>query len=144
MVLTGEGSDEVLGGYSVFMLDYIRAADPATSLLGVNLPSPCELASILKRVEGMPPPQDHWSISDMSLKDNKLFGGISALRGWATMSMPMKLFSPRTLETFGVPDHTTVVVEGFRPEARMKASGGEWHPLNSALVCVSLRSCSSS
>lgn len=53
-----------------------------------------------------------WSIGDMSLTDSKLarsiFGQITLLREWATMSMPAKLFSPRTLDTLGVPDHKMV------------------------------------
>ncbi|KAF8970150.1 putative asparagine synthase [Flammula alnicola] len=138
VVLTGEGADEVLGGYSFHILDYIRAPDAASSSFGLPLPSPPELAFILKLIESMPPPQDHTSISDMSLTDSQLarsmFGGISSTRVWATMSAPVKLFHPRALEIFGVPDHTMAIVEGLRPEARAKTINGSWHPLHAALV----------
>lgn len=136
--MTGEGSDEVLGGYSFNILDYIRAPDRASASFGLPLPSPPELGFMLKMVESMPPPQDHTSVSDMSLTDSQLarsmVGGISNPRVWATMSAPTKLFHPQVLKIFGVPDHTLVIVEGLRPEARAKAVNGRWHPLHTAVV----------
>lgn len=142
MVLTGEGSDEVLGGYSFHVLDYIRAADPASSSFGLPLPSTPELGFMLKMVESMPTPQDHTSVSDMSLDDSQLarsmIGGICNPRVWATMSAPANLFHPDVLKTFGIPNHTKTIVEGLRPEARAKAINGSWHPLHAAVVSARL------
>ncbi|KAJ7573232.1 putative asparagine synthase [Mycena floridula] len=137
VVLSGEGSDETFGGYSFLLLDYIRATDPASAQLGIPLPNSTELEAMVKVLEGMKPPQDHVPISQLSFTDSlqgrAMLGGISTHRFWATTGVPAEIFSSEVLTRFGRPDHARTVAEGTRAEARAKAVGGEWHPLNAAL-----------
>ncbi|KAF8964576.1 putative asparagine synthase [Flammula alnicola] len=137
VVLTGEGADEVHGGYAYLLVDYLRSPDPAGSSLGLSLPSPAELEPMVKAIEGSRPAQDQIPISEMSFDDHQLsrsmVGGISTPRVWATTTTPEKLFHPRILETLEVADPTMAIAEGLRPEAREKMASGNWHSLNSAL-----------
>ncbi|KAJ7573240.1 putative asparagine synthase [Mycena floridula] len=122
-----QGSN-TFGGYSFLLLDYIRATDPASAQLGIPLPSSTELEDMVKVLEGMKPPQDHVSISQLSFTDS--------LQVWATTGVPAKIFSSEALTRFGRPDHARTIAEGTRVEARAKAVSGEWHPLNTALYTV--------
>ncbi|KAK7054624.1 hypothetical protein VNI00_003087 [Paramarasmius palmivorus] len=140
VVLTGEGSDETFGGYSFLTLDYLRAVDTASRQLGIPLPEAHELAATLKVIEGMKPPQDHISISELSFQDSHLgrsmLGGISTHRVWSTTGVGRDLFSAEILDKFGEPDHSLTIAEGLKPEARAKMISGQWHPLHSALYTV--------
>ncbi|KAF8207441.1 hypothetical protein K438DRAFT_2077706 [Mycena galopus ATCC 62051] len=42
VALSGEGADEIFGGYPLFYLDYLRNPDPAAAELGISLPSEVE------------------------------------------------------------------------------------------------------
>jgi asparagine synthase (glutamine-hydrolysing) len=138
VVLTGEGSDEVFGGYSFLLLDYLRALDPASRPLGIPLPAAEELRAVLSLVEGMPPPQDHISISGMSFTDARagraMLGGISTHRVWGTTGVPAEIFTRGVLDAVGMPDHAKTVAEGLDAKARDMAITGQWHPLHVALV----------
>jgi asparagine synthetase B (glutamine-hydrolysing) len=46
-VLTGEGSDEFIGGYAWLSVDYLRAADRAGLAMGLELPTDAERAGML-------------------------------------------------------------------------------------------------
>ncbi|KDR72346.1 hypothetical protein GALMADRAFT_32536, partial [Galerina marginata CBS 339.88] len=137
VLLTGEGSDEIQGGYSFLLTDYLRAPDPASYSLGIPLPSPAEMASALQEIEKIPPFPNHISIGDMSYFDHELarsmLGGISTPRLWATTTTPEKLLHPRVLNGLEVANPTMVIAEGLRPEARANMVTGNWHPLHGAL-----------
>ncbi|KAJ7599771.1 putative asparagine synthase [Mycena floridula] len=140
VVMTGEGSDEIFGGYSFLLPDYLRATDSASTQLGIPLPSSAELAAILKGIEGTRLPQDHSSLSDMSFTDSPLaramMGGISAPRFWASHCLPTEIFTPEVMAFIGPVDRCRAVAEGIRAEAREKSVNGEWHPLNTTLYTI--------
>ncbi|KAF8803087.1 putative asparagine synthase [Phlegmacium glaucopus] len=137
VVLTGEGSDEVQAGYSFLPLDFLRAGDPSASLLGIPLPSPTELPYILEERLNMRPPQEHTAIGDFSLTHHSLgrsmLGDIILPQLWSAMSPPPKIIHPRALREFGGVDHTVIIAEALRPEARAKLASKTWHPLHAAL-----------
>lgn len=137
-MLSGEGSDEIFGGYSFLLLDYLRAVDLASTGLGVPLPSSEELRVLVKAAESMRLPQDHISLSDVSFTDcatgRAMLGGISTHRLWGMVCLPTEVFTPTVRRKFGQPDHAQTVAEGLNPKAREKAVTGQWHPLHVALV----------
>ncbi|KDR81295.1 hypothetical protein GALMADRAFT_222729 [Galerina marginata CBS 339.88] len=121
VLLTGEGSDEIQGGYAFLLADYLRAPDPASYSLGIPLPSPAEISSALQEIERTPP------------LARSMLGGISTPRVWATATTPEKLLHPRVLNGSEVANPTMVIAEGLRPEARANMVTGNWHPLHGAL-----------
>lgn len=142
VVLTGEGSDEHFGGYAHCLLDFLRAADPSISELGLDVPTDAERNAALKAFEENPTPQDHVSLSNMSFADSVrgrgMLGGISAHRIWATMNFEPGVYVPAALEEFGTPDGATTIAEGLDLRARDNSSTGKWHPLNASLVCTNI------
>ncbi|KAJ7657352.1 putative asparagine synthase [Mycena polygramma] len=50
VALSGEGSDELFGGYPWFTLDFLRDADPAGASLGIALPSEAERATMTAEI----------------------------------------------------------------------------------------------
>ncbi|KAJ7576694.1 putative asparagine synthase [Mycena floridula] len=142
VVLTGEGSDEIFGGYSFLLLDYLRAIDPASTQLGIALPDAAELESLVIAMENFSGklPQDHASISGMSFSDSPqaraMLGGISTHRIMASMCLPPEIVRSDILARFGPMDHSRTIAEGIRAEARAKAVNGAWHPLNTSLYTV--------
>ncbi|KAJ7577813.1 putative asparagine synthase [Mycena floridula] len=140
VVMTGEGSDEIFGGYSFLLPDYLRATDLASTQLGIPLPNSTELAAILEGIESTKLPQDHTSLSNMSFTDSPLaramMGGLSAPRFWASHSLPTEIFSPEVLAHVGPVDRCRTVAEGIRAEVREKSVNSEWHPLNTSLYTV--------
>ena len=138
VVLTGEGSDEIFGGYTYFLLDYLRTIDPATVPLGFPLPSLADNAAILNTLLGQKATQDHGSISDKpqaeSAVGNSMLGNLVTARTWGMISLGEEFFSQQALRGLGPVDHTLTIAEGIRPDARSKIASGEWHPLHSAMV----------
>ncbi|KAJ7645012.1 hypothetical protein B0H17DRAFT_1186976 [Mycena rosella] len=113
VVLSGEGADEFFGGYAWFLVDYLRANDPAGLTLGLDLSSYAERQEIL----------------------NKMLGGVSAHCPYtaATIAGP-EVFNETALGVTGGPDITRAIAEGTSVRAREKATSGQWHPLNVASV----------
>ncbi|KAJ7595204.1 putative asparagine synthase [Mycena floridula] len=139
-VMTGEGSDEIFAGYSFLLPDYLGATDPASTQLGISLPSSAELAAILSGIEGKKLPQDHTTLSSMSFTDSPLaramMGGLSTHQFWASHSLPEDIFTSKVLAHVGPVDHCRTVAEGIRAEVREKSINGQWHPLNTSLYTV--------
>ncbi|KAJ7443533.1 putative asparagine synthase [Mycena latifolia] len=136
VVLTGEGSDEFMGGYSWFPIDYLRQADPAGLALGLELPSDAERQEIRNRMQtaGAVPlfALSNYSYSDSQLA-RKMLGGISTHRAYAAAtSAGPEVYNAAVLEFTGGPDVTRAIAEGIDARVREKAVSGEWHPLHVA------------
>lgn len=139
VVLTGEGSDEIFGGYLFLLLDYLRQPDPAGLSLGISLPSEAERQDILSRLEAQSRLQSHVSLSAMSFSDahlaRKMLGGIGTHRLLAAWARPaLEMYAPRFLERAGPPDAALTIAEGCDARARHHAASGTWHSLNVAMV----------
>ncbi|KZP16702.1 putative asparagine synthase [Athelia psychrophila] len=141
VVLSGEGSDEIFGGYASLLLDYLRQPDHLAEDLNIPTPSAIERDAILHKLENTPPSQDHLSISDSSFSDAKvarsMLGGICSHRLYASMTPPGEIFLPTLLQKTGQPDGTRAVAEGFDGRVRHNAQSGHWHSLHTALYTVS-------
>jgi asparagine synthase (glutamine-hydrolysing) len=140
VVLTGEGADEVFGGYSYLLPDFLRHTDTLTPILYPSLmplPTLPERMDILKAFSSRSHGQDH-SLSDMSLTDCKMgremLGGLLTPRLMGTSSPPAEFFERGVIRKWGSPDITKSIAEEMSVGARRKIKDGRWHALHGALV----------
>jgi len=109
--------------------------------MGLDLPSASHLDTIVKVIEGTRPAQDQIPVGKMSYSDHQkaraMLGGISTPRVWAMLTTPKTLFTDKAVDMYPFDDPTTTVAENMRPDVRRNMQSGNWHPLNSALVCPS-------
>lgn len=135
VVLTGEGSDDIFGGYGWLTLDYLRDSDPAAVGLGFALPTDRERLGMLAKLEasaGIP----EYSTSVVSVKDSKLLK-ISTHHVMTTLTAFYRpMFSPKVLELTGGPEIAQCMAEGVNPLVRQHSVSGYWHSLNIASVRV--------
>ncbi|KAJ7132679.1 putative asparagine synthase, partial [Mycena filopes] len=137
VVLSGEGSDEFIGGYAWLQVDYLRAADRAGLTMGLELPSETERAAMLSQVEGFMAAVPVMFMSPNSHTDaqmaRKMLGGISTHRAFAAAGMPtQKPYKESLLAVTGDPDGTGAIADYVDPRVREKATTGEWHPFHVA------------
>ncbi|KAL0568632.1 hypothetical protein V5O48_013351 [Marasmius crinis-equi] len=137
VVLTGEGADEMFGGYTFFTGQFIHAIDPAAIPLGIPLPTSEDLDATGKAMEGRRPPQDHYSLGappPSTTQSN--MGLITVHKAFAASSYGPAFYRPEVIAEVGHPDAPLSVAEGLKAEVRAKMSSGQWHPLNGALYVV--------
>ncbi|KAL0062126.1 hypothetical protein AAF712_011053 [Marasmius tenuissimus] len=138
VVLTGEGADEMFGGYTFFIGNFIRAIDPAAVPLGIPLPTSEELEATRKAMEGRRPPQDHHSLGSPPPSTTQSdMGLVTVHKAFAASTYGQAFYRPEIILELGVPDSPLSVAEGLKAEARAKMTSGQWHPLNGALYTVS-------
>ncbi|KAK7040099.1 hypothetical protein VNI00_009904 [Paramarasmius palmivorus] len=141
VVLTGEGSDEIFGGYYFCLRDFLRAVDPSARTLGIPLPTEAELISAYNKHEAAGLRQDHVSLKKFSFQESllgrDLVGGISPHVMISSTGLSDSAFTRDALNTTPHSDTTLAIAEAICPNARRKMCSGQWHPLHSALYTTS-------
>ncbi|KAF7297591.1 Asparagine synthetase domain-containing protein [Mycena kentingensis (nom. inval.)] len=130
VVLSGEGSDEVFGGYPFFPGDYLQSGDPAGEAMGLTLPSEEERYR-LAEVYAKPLLGEAPRASGLVTTTSHL-----ALVGVSTDLYP-GLYLPNVLEKTGPANAMQAWEEGIDARVREKNLSGTWHPLNVSLYVIS-------
>ncbi|KAF8176868.1 putative asparagine synthase [Mycena galopus ATCC 62051] len=136
VALSGEGSDEIFGGYAWLPLDYLRAPDPAAAHLGIPLPSDSERRAMSEEYQAKSGIQQ-LAPNAMSLHKS------DGRRGLVNVSTPLSLevargigdgaiFRPEIAELVGWTKLSRCIEEGVDLQVRQKSVSGEWHPLHVA------------
>ncbi|KAJ7111716.1 putative asparagine synthase [Mycena epipterygia] len=133
VALSGEGSDEIFGGYGWFPLDYLRTPDIAAKDLGIAVPSDAERREMVADLEvSASIPQI--SAAAMDTGDSSLL----KVGAHHIMTLVVPLYGPMfyssVLETTGLPASARCIAEGLDPRARQHSISGTWQSLNVALV----------
>ncbi|KAJ7648533.1 putative asparagine synthase [Mycena rosella] len=132
VVLSGEGSDEIFGGYSWFPLDYLRQPDPAAAGLGISLPSNADRLNILADLERSPGvPQ--LSNVNVALDESTLIKISSHHVTTALTPFYCPMFHPDVTKITGSPEIARCIAEGIDPRVRQNSISGVWHSLNVSL-----------
>ncbi|KAJ7141354.1 putative asparagine synthase [Mycena epipterygia] len=141
VVLSGEGADELFGGYNYLLPDYLRQPDSLSAqMFDIPLPTELERQLALNSIASRSRPQDHVSLSELSLTDSQLgremLGGLITHRTIGITSPPRKFFTQSVLEQHESPDIARSIAEFFRPQIREAIASGRWHSLHGALYVV--------
>ncbi|KAF7334920.1 Asparagine synthetase domain-containing protein [Mycena venus] len=139
VVLSGEGSDEIFGGYPFFALDYLRDADPAGEALGILLPSEAERLAISAKY-GVGAGPLFASVGEKAApKFNAPRPLLRTTSHVAIMSLLAKntdTFLSEVLEHTGGSDVVRCAEEGIEPIVRHNSVMGKWHSLNVSLYVI--------
>lgn len=136
VALSGEGSDEIFGGYVWLPIEYLRTPDLSAESLGIAVPTDVErrdMVAALARAAPIPQLSTARDDAQEDVEKSTLIK-VSTHHTVATVAPfygPM--FHPRVLEATGPPELARCIAEGIDPRVRQHSLAGTWHSLNVAL-----------
>ncbi|KAJ7633527.1 putative asparagine synthase [Mycena polygramma] len=134
VALSGEGYDEIFGGYAWFPLDYLRDADPTGAALGLALPSAAERASLSAEYHAatgmLPLPPAALSLRKADGPRQLLH--VSSHISLAAQVPPTTMFRVEAFTWNGVTSKNIVrcTEEGVDARVREHSVSGYWHSLH--------------
>ncbi|KAJ7828020.1 putative asparagine synthase [Mycena olivaceomarginata] len=138
VALSGEGSDEVFGGYPFLAPDYLRQPDCAAAALGIPLPSDTERRALGDAIQaagrGMYMPR---LPADASPRPRLLDISLHRMLSTIMPSFSALLFVPDVARCVGAPDIVRAFEEGVDARVRAHSVSGHWHSMNVSLYLVS-------
>ncbi|KAJ6453218.1 putative asparagine synthase [Mycena vitilis] len=134
VALSGEGSDEIFGGYVWLTLDYLRDADPTGAAMGLALPSAEERAKLSEEYQAatgmLPLPPAALSLRKADAPRSLLH--ISSHMTLAALFLAPTMFRADAYKRNGVTSRNAVrcTEEGIDARVRQHSVSGYWHSLH--------------
>ncbi|KAL8669181.1 MAG: hypothetical protein Q9168_006216 [Polycauliona sp. 1 TL-2023] len=127
-IISGQGSDEIFGGYDVYLRDYLR--EPDTAWPHNNLSESTRLAKLQETTTSMTQAFNTWTGHDGNQKiPPHLSSEIPTFA--STMTIPHLFPSPWALQTYGPLSPQITLIENIDVRIR-SLMRTKWHPLHSA------------
>ncbi|KAJ7173194.1 putative asparagine synthase [Mycena filopes] len=133
VALSGEGSDEIFGGYGWFQPDYLRDADPAAHALGIVLPSEAERLALRAHLQQTLPAPPQFTATGATSKEDTArdlvaVGSHRVLGGVFALAAP--IFNEKAWELYGPQNVPRAYAEAADARLREYSLSGRYHSLN--------------